>query len=64
MRALKTILPHGAVILSLVFAVFLVLDLFNPMMNFVDNPISRALMTLWCLCAAGTGVMYWKEASQ
>ncbi len=56
MRALKEMCRHLAVILSLMFLVFLVLDQFNPLMKFVDNPISQALLAVLCLCAAALGL--------
>ena len=49
MNKVQTIFSHLTVILSLMFAVFLVLDQFNPMMNFVDNNISRWLLAVLCL---------------
>ena len=48
MSKVLTILSHLTVILSLMFAVFLILDQFNPMMNFVDNGISRCLLAALC----------------
>ncbi len=53
MNKLYALLRHITVILSLMFLVFLVLDQFNPMMNFIDNDISRRL--LFGLCASGIG---------
>lgn len=53
MSKVKNLLGHGTVILALMFLVFLVLDQFNPMMNFVDNGISRVLLALLCLCGVG-----------
>ena len=53
-------LSHITVILSLMFAVFLILDQFNPMMNFVDNGISRWLLAALCVSAAGQSIQYWK----
>ena len=52
---------HLTVILSLMFAVFLVLDQFNPMMNFVNNPISIVLLA--CLCIAGIiqSILSWMQ---
>lgn len=49
MNKVQTIFSHLTVILSLMFAVFLVLDQFNPMMNFVDNDISRWLLAALCI---------------
>ena len=37
MKHLKAILPHVCIVLSLMFMVFLVLDDYNPMMNFLTN---------------------------
>ena len=51
MRKAMEILSHACVILALMFLVFLVLDQFNPMMNFIDNNISRCLLA--GLCASG-----------
>ena len=49
MNKLHVFLSHAVVVLSLMFLVFLVLDLFNPLMNFVDHPISRVLLALMCV---------------
>ena len=49
MTKLRNILRHAAMILSLMFVTFLILDQFNPMMNFVDNGISRWLLAALCL---------------
>ena len=49
MSKLHNLTSHLTVILSLMFIVFLVLDQFNPMMNFVDNDISRWLLAALCI---------------
>ncbi len=51
MNKVRTVFSHLTVILGLVFIVFLILDQFNPMMNFIDNSISRWL--LGALCVSG-----------
>ena len=51
MNKAQRFFSHLTVILSLMFVVFLILDQFNPMMNFVDNGISRWL--LGALCVSG-----------
>ncbi len=61
MTKLKTVLSHLTVILALVFLVFLVLDQFNPMMNFIDNDISRRLLAALCLSGAGQSILGWAE---
>ncbi|MBR4575755.1 MAG: hypothetical protein IKO25_00990 [Clostridia bacterium] len=60
MNKLRTVCSHLTVILALMFLVFLVLDQFNPMMNFVDNNISRWLLAGLCLSSAAQSLLYWK----
>ena len=60
MNKLHAILCHTTVVLSLMFAVFLILDQFNPMMNFIDNNISRGLLGALCLSGIGQSVLHWK----
>ena len=57
MSKARTISNHLTAILGMVFLVFLVLDQFNPMMNFIDNSISRILLAVLCLCGIIRGVM-------
>ena len=61
MRIVKLIASHMTVILSLMFVAFLVLDQFNPMMNFVDNAISRWLLVILCLSGVTLAVSTWAE---
>ena len=61
MNKLKTLLPHLTVILALMFLTFLVLDQFNPMMNFVDNAVSRWLLAALCLCGIGQSILRWAD---
>ena len=61
MNKAHALFSHLTVILSLMFAVFLVLDQFNPMMNFIDNAISRWLLTALCVSGAAQSVLHWKE---
>ncbi len=61
MKKTTQILSHFVMILSLMFLVFLVLDQFNPMMNFVNNSISMVL--LGCLSVLGIvqSILQWKQ---
>ena len=52
---------HLTAILGIMFLVFLVLDQFNPMMNFVDNDISRWLLAALCLCGIGQSLTHWAD---
>ena len=64
MERLHSVCCHLTVILSVMFIVFLVLDQFNPMMNFVDNDISRVLLALLCAGSLARGLLHWKAASR
>ena len=61
MRRLRMTLSHLTMILALVITVFLILDQFNPLMNFVDNPISRVLLALLCLSCVIQSVLHWQK---
>ena len=61
MNKARSLLAHLTVILALVFLVFLVLDQFNPLMNFIDNSLSRGLLALLCLSGIVQSVLYWKS---
>jgi len=61
MSKLLAALRHITVILALMFLVFLVLDQFNPLMNFVDNGISRWLLAGLCLCGLAQSAAGWLE---
>ena len=61
MNKLSALVSHLTVILALMFAVFLILDQFNPMMNFIDNPISRWLLAAFCLSTGTQSVLYWMK---
>ena len=62
-KALK-ITHHLTVILGIMFLVFLVLDQFNPMMNFMDNPISRGLLAAFCLTGITRSILCWRESDR
>ena len=61
MNKLSALVSHLTVILALMFAVFLILDQFNPLMNFIDNPISRWLLAALCLSGIAQSVLYWMK---
>jgi len=54
---------HLTVILAMMFLVFLILDEFNPLMNFIDNGISRGLLAALCLSGAAQSLLYWKKGA-
>lgn len=64
MNKAEAILTHLTVILSLMFVVFLILDQFNPMMNFVDNDASRWLLFTLCLSIILRSILYWRRSGR
>ena len=61
MNKARAVFSHLSIILSLMFTVFLILDQFNPMMNFVDNPISRGLLGALCVSGITQSILYWSQ---
>lgn len=59
MNKLRELFSHLTVILALMFLTFLVLDQFNPLMNFIDNDISRWLLALLCASGMGQSILHW-----
>ena len=64
MTKLFRLICHLTVILALMFLVFLVLDQFNPMMNFIDNAISRWLLAALCASGITQSVLNWHIAER
>ena len=62
MNKLRGLLSHLTMILALMLMTFLVLDQFNPLMNFIDNGISRWLLAALCVCGVlqSVGSAAWK----
>ncbi|MBQ1861499.1 MAG: hypothetical protein II141_10060 [Clostridia bacterium] len=46
-------------ILSLMFLVFVILDQFNPMMNFVNNQISIVLLICLSVLGIAQSILQW-----
>ena len=59
MNKLYALMGHLTMIFALVFLVFLVLDQFNPLMNFIDNAISRVLLAALCVSGIGQTILKW-----
>ena len=64
MSKIAGLFDHLAVILGIVFLVFLVLDQFNPMMNFIDNGISRWLLAAFCLSGISRSILHWHRSKE
>lgn len=57
MKRMRAVLPHVCIVLSLMFLVFLVLDDYNPMMDFLTNPVSKALLATLCAASIAVSVL-------
>ena len=51
------ILPHITIVLSLMFMIFLFLDILNPNMNFVNCSISNKLLFIFCIVSFLTSIL-------
>ena len=60
MSKVREAFSHLTVILGFMFLVFLILDQFNPMMNFIDNDLSRWLLAGLCLGGIARAILHWK----
>lgn len=57
MKVIRSILPHIMIIISGIFVVFLILDGYNPTMNFINNPVSLKLLWTFCILSALNSVI-------
>lgn len=56
-HALKA-LQYAVIVLSLMMLIFLVLDGFNPNMNFLRNDITKALLWIYALVCLVDGILF------
>lgn len=56
MKIIRSLLPHILIILSGIFMTFLVLDGYNPTMEFVNNPVSLKLLWVFCILSVLSSV--------
>ena len=49
---LKRLIPHAVIIISAMYAVFFFIDRVNASMAFINNPITKGLMLLFCVLAS------------
>ena len=57
MNWIKAALPHLTLVLSLFFIVLIILDYFNPLMRFIANSLSLAILFAFCLIAILTSII-------
>lgn len=49
MKYLPRIFAHAAVVLALVLLTLLVFDYFNPSMDFINNAITKVMVSVFCV---------------
>lgn len=49
LKIIKKILPHLIFILAAALIVLLIVDYFNPLMNFLDNTPAHCIMWAFCI---------------
>ena len=57
MRLLVKTLQAVLIVLALMMMIFLILDGFNPTMNFLRNGITKGLLWIFSLLALGDGLL-------
>ena len=54
---LRKILPHGAIIISLMYFVFFFIDRVNSAMAFINNGMTKALLFVLCLITIANALL-------
>ena len=62
MKYVKGILPHLLFILAGIFIVFLILDEYNPTMDFVNNAVSIKLFWSFCILTIINSVLHFTDS--
>ena len=57
MERLKKIIPHLNIVFSSMFIVFYVIDRVNSAMNFLTDPLSKAVLLAFCIVSIVTSVL-------
>ncbi len=68
MNIVRGVLPHIIIILSGIFLVFVILDSYNPTMDFINNTVSIKLFGIYCILSILNSIIMiafnrkaWKE---
>ena len=54
---MKTLTGHGTIVLTLMYITLLIVDHYNPTMDFINNNVTKALLLLLCLFAVYNAVL-------
>ena len=58
---LRKILPHAAIVISVMYFIFFVIDKVNEPMAFVNNGITKALLLVMCVITVVNSVLLIRE---
>ena len=58
---LRKLLPHAAIIISLMYFVFFFIDRVNSAMSFIDNDITKGLLFALCVLTIVNALMLIRE---
>lgn len=57
MKRLIRIIPHVTIVLSAMFITFWILDVYNPLMNFLNSDLSKLLLLIFCISSMATAMV-------
>jgi len=61
-RIMQKTLPHVAVVLSLMYVVFFIIDMLNQSMGFINNTYTKVIMLVLCMISIINAVLLlWHE---
>ena len=58
MKRITYVIPHFILIITAMYLTFYIIDLFNMMMNFIDNPLTHALLYVFSFLSAAEALLY------
>jgi uncharacterized membrane protein YqjE len=57
MRKLANILAHATIMFAFVFLTLLVINIFNPAMQFLSSGVTNVFLWMFCFCGAALGIV-------
>lgn len=55
-NSVRDFFAHATIILSAMFIIFLIIDSYNPMMEFISSSISKKLLFIFCVFSMTTSI--------
>ncbi len=54
---MKTLAGHGTIVLTLMYVTLMIVDHYNPAMDFINNSVTKTLLLILCLFAVYNAVL-------